>query len=272
MFLFACVPGLIMGALMLLIPEPPRGGADSLQGKPIPIPQDLQTSAYRAVLGIRTMWWIIASGALHNFNMYAINAFQTPFLQRFHELSLREANSISAVVLGAVGVVGLLVGGWASDRLRERFINGRILLTAVTMLLAAPCVYLAIGRPSGALVSFTILMGLGIMMTFVYYATIYASIQDVVDPSVRGTAVALYFFAMYVLGASLGPVAIGMLSDHFAVRAMHAAGAVEMAPAFKATGLHDAMYVIPVLMLLASLVLFAAARTIGADIRRRETK
>ena len=31
-----------------------------------------------------TMWWIIASGAFHNFNMYAIGAFLSPFLQRFH--------------------------------------------------------------------------------------------------------------------------------------------------------------------------------------------
>jgi hypothetical protein len=49
---------------------------------------------------------------------------------------------------------------------------------------------------------------------------------------------------------------------------MAAAGASEMAPAFKATGLHTAMYVIPVLMVLCSGSLFGAASTVGADMRR----
>jgi hypothetical protein len=72
-----------------------------------------------------------------------------------------------------------------------------------------------------------------------------------------------------VLGASLGPIVVGALSDYFAKSAMHAAGATEMAETFKAQGLHDAMYAIPVFMVLASLVLFAGARTIKSDMGRR---
>jgi hypothetical protein len=75
---------------------------------------------------------------------------------------------------------------------------------------------------------------------------------------------------MYVLGASLGPLGLGMLSDHFAHRAMHDAGASAMTEPFKAAGLHSAMYVIPVLAVLASLVLFAASRTVENDIRKQE--
>ncbi len=59
---------------------------------------------------IKTLWWIVISGALHNFNVYAINAFQTPFLQRYHELNLRNAALVSALVVGLVGAIGLLGG------------------------------------------------------------------------------------------------------------------------------------------------------------------
>jgi hypothetical protein len=51
---------------------------------------------------------------------------------------------------------------------------------------------------------------------------------------------------------------------------MAAAGAVAMTEAFKAAGLHNALYVVPVLALLASLVLFAGSRTVAGDIRRQE--
>jgi hypothetical protein len=61
-----------------------------------------------------------------------------------------------------------------------------------------------------------------------------------------------------------------MLSDHCAHRTMAAAGAGAMTEAFKASGLHSAMYAIPVLAVLASLVLFAASRTVEADIRKQE--
>jgi MFS family permease len=105
---------------------------------------------------------------------------------------------------------------------------------------------------------------------YVYYATVYTAIQEVIEPRLRGVAVAIYFCCMYVFGASMGPLGTGMLSDHFARKAMADAGATIMTDAFKAIGLHDAMYAIPALALLAALVLFAGSRTMEKDVRRRE--
>jgi MFS family permease len=267
-FLLACLPGLILALLALRIPEPVRGALDTARagaGHEASVP-----SPYTSVLRLPTMWWIILSGIFHNFNMYAINAFQTPFLQRFHEMSLREASNVSAVSVGAVGAIGLLAGGWLADRLSVKRRDGRLLLAACSMAIAAPSIYLALNQPKGSTAAFMILMAIGTMTMYVYYATVYAAIQDVIAPRLRGTAVSVYFFAMYVLGASLGPVGMGMLSDHFAHEAMHRAGAAAMTEAFKAAGLHSAMYAIPVLGVLASLVLFAASRTVESDIRRQE--
>jgi predicted MFS family arabinose efflux permease len=266
-FLFACFPGLLFAWLAMLLPEPVRGALDA--ARPFASSDAAMKSPYAAVLKLPTMWWIILSGIFHNFNMYAINAFQTPFLQRFHEMSLREASNVSAISLGAVGAVGLLAGGWLADRLSAKRRDGRLLLSACSMAIAAPCIFLALNQPKGSVAAFMALMAIGTMTMFVYYATVYAAIQDVIEPRLRGTAVAIYFCAMYVLGASLGPVATGMLSDHFAHRAMFAAGAGAMTEAFKASGLHSAMYAIPVLAVLASLVLFAASRTVEGDIRKQ---
>lgn len=260
-FLVACVPGLILAVLALFIKEPPRGAAEARPTLVVPV------SPFRMVMRIKTMWWIVLSGLLYNFNAYAVNVFQTPFLQRFHELGLQDANTISAVSLGLTGVIGLWLGGWLGDRLRMTRSNGRVLVGAVALLLAAPCVFLALQQPKGGIVMFTAMMATSSALSFAYYSTVYAAIQDVVPPKVRGTAVSLYFFAMYVLGASFGSTVMGALSDYFAHQAMLVAGATEMAESFRATGLHNAMYVIPALLLLCSGSLFGASRTIAADMR-----
>jgi len=267
-FLFACIPGLLFAWLALRIPEPARGALDAARSAAFT--DAAMKAPYAAVLKLPTMWWIILSGIFHNFNMYAINAFQTPFLQRFHEMGLREASNVSAISVGAVGAIGLLAGGWLADKMSAKRRDGRLLLSACSMAIAAPSIFLALSQPKGSVAAFMLLMAIGTMTMYVYYATVYAAIQDVIEPRLRGTAVAIYFCAMYVLGASLGPLGLGMLSDHFAHRAMAAAGAGAMTEAFKASGLHSAMYIIPVLAVLASLVLFAASRTVEADIRKQQ--
>src|SRR6185503_15902876 len=132
--------------------------------------------------------------------------------------------------------------------------------------------FLGLSRPAGDVVGFTLLMGLGTGVMFAYYSTVYSTIHDVVEPSLRGTAMALYFCAMYLLGASLGPVGTGLASDYFTFQAASAAGAVAPLPfgalmlaelrslageakgfdlgalePFRAEGLHKALYVVPTL-------------------------
>ena len=150
--------------------------------------------------------------------------------------------------------------------------NGRLLVAGISLLISVPLIYFALGMPIGAMTGFTILMFAGCAAMYVYYSTVYSTIQDVIEPSLRGTAMALYFFAMYVLGASLGPVGMGFLSGHFTEKAAVAAGVTEttfeaLRP-FAPQGLHSALYVIPVLGFLLSLVLFAGSRTVTKDMER----
>lgn len=63
---------------------------------------------------------------------------------------------------------------------------------------------------------------------------------------------------------------LGLLSDHYAARAMAAAGATAMTEAFRAVGLHDAFYVVPVVSLVLSAVLLAGAATISSDVAKLE--
>lgn len=267
-FVVAGVPGLLCAAAALLIREPARGagevhvavGARRREGSP-----------YRLVLATPTMVWLIVSGALHNFNMYALSAFQMPYLMRYHGASLAGAGRL-ATLLALAGVPGLLLGGFAGDLAHRARPNGRLLVAALALLLSAPFTYLALDAGPGDLVRFGAFMALGGGLMFVYYATVYSTIQDVIEPSLRGTAMALYFFAMYVFGASFGPVLTGYLSERFTRGAATSAGTATFTSAalepFRAAGLHSAMYLIPVLGGLLALVLLAASFTVRADMDR----
>jgi MFS family permease len=270
-FYVALLPGLICAALSLLMQEPARGAAESHQIGEL----KRQGSPYALVLSIPTMWWVILSGALHNFNMYAIGSFLSPFLMRFHQMNIREAGDVSTIVFGLSGIPGLIVGGILGDAVMKRRSNGRLLVAAFSLMASVPLVFLALRAPRGSVFLFTLLMSLGCAVMYVYYATVYSTIQDVIEPSLRGTAMALYFFAMYLLGASFGPVATGALSDYFTERAAMAAGVFDKAQAalepFRAQGLHSAMHVIPVLGILLTFILFAGSRTVTKDMEKLQS-
>ena len=266
-FFVATIPGLVLAIFVFRIVEPARGAADA-GGAPVAPTESLHGWApYLALWRIPTLRWIVLSGALHNFNAYAVNGFLPAYLGRYHHLDVAQANRITAITLGAVGVLALIVGGIAADRSRLWRPNGRLLLGAAAMLLATPCVYFALALDAGAILPFVVLMGTGWMLFYVYYATVYASVHDVVPAHLRGTAMAVYFFWMYVLGGAFGTAILGMMSDRFARRAMAAAGSPEMTEAFRAVGLHDAFFIVPVLGLLLAAVLFAASRTVARDMR-----
>ncbi len=267
-FFIAGIPGLICAIWAYFTREPARGATEvhSIGHK------KREGSPFLLVLSIPTMWWLILSGALHNFNMYAIGSFLAPFLIRYHSLNIKNAGLIAMVVNGLAGIPGLIMGGYFGDLLGRTRKNGRMIVAAIALLITVPFMYLGIARPAGDILGFTLLASIGMATMYVYYSTVYSAIQDVIEPSLRGTAMAIYFFAMYVMGASLGPVGTGFLSDHYTKQAAATAGVAEATQQalepFRGAGLHSAMYIIPILGVLLALVLFMASRTIGKDMEK----
>ena len=169
------------------------------------------------------MWWIIASGALLNFSLYALATFLPAFLSRIHGLSLAR----SGIATGIVFASGGAFGGLAAARLGDRAIltrnDGRLLSAAAMSAIGAPFAYLGIRAGSVYAAIPLIAVGYGALNS--YYGLVYAAIQDIVAPALRGRAMAVYFMAMYLCGASFGPLLTGRLSDLMARRAADAAGA-----------------------------------------------
>ncbi|PAU64157.1 spinster family MFS transporter [Pseudomonas indica] len=259
-FFIAAVPGLVLALFMFFIKEPQRGAAEAVKSATTPVDKPV-----RKVLAIRTFWWLVIAGLTFNFATYACNSFMVPMLQRYFLLSLQQAALATGVIVGVTGLVGLTLGGWVADRLHLKNERGRLLFGAFSMFVASVATGFALFSGRIEIGLFVTVFSIGWLFSYNFYTCVYTSIQDVVEPRLRATAMALFFAGLYLLGGGLGPVVVGLLSDHFAQAAMSAAGAVEMTEAFKAVGLHDAMYLIPAALFLAMLCLVQAARSFGRD-------
>ena len=212
------------------------------------------------MLRIPAFWWIIASGAILNFALYAFAAFVSSFLIRVHGLSVGSAGIAAGLLTGTGGVLGGVVAGQVGDWVILKRKDGRMLAAALAALIAAPVGYFAILQPSAAIA--ILLLGLTYCFLNMYYGLVYASLHDIVPASLRGTALAFYFMMMYLCGASFGPVITGNLSDRMAFRAAAAAGSPVVTEAFKAIGLREAMLIIPALAVALAVVLYAGSRAI----------
>jgi len=256
----AAIPALLLVPVVLMLREPERGAAE-------PRPS-LEKASVFDVFRVPTFYWIIVSGALVNFNLYALGTFLPAFMGRVHHLQVGKANIATGTVYLVGGLLGGIFGGHWGDRIARHRPDGRLLIAAIAAFVAAPAAFIGVRQGFGSLFMAVVFLTAAYGLLNMYYGLVYASIQDIVAPAVRGTAMAIYFLAMYILGASFGPVITGKLSDNLAHRAAAAAGSVKVTEAFRAIGLQQAMLVIPVLALGLGLVLYAGSRSIVKDARQ----
>src|SRR5262245_6127322 len=207
-FFVAGIPGLPLAVLALFIADrrPERMTKDNSNSSSV-VPSSFQ-QAVRQVLKIPTMWWIIASGAVHNFHMDALAVFLAPFLNRHHSVSVERAGWISAVAYGC-GALSIFVAGWLGDRAFRKTVSGRLHVAWIGLAASIPCLLLAFQAAPGEIWMCALWLLPGCALLYTYYGTVYATIQDIVEAKLRGTAMAVYFFCMYVFGAALGPAATG---------------------------------------------------------------
>jgi MFS family permease len=260
----AAAPALLLAPPLLMLSEPKRGASEpgvALAG---------QRPLMWSVLRIPTLWWIIASGALLNFNLYAFSTFLPAFLSRIHGLSVGRAGIAAGIAHLAGGVPGaMLAGAWGDWIIRKRQ-DGRMLSASVITLGVVPTAYVGIVQTAGSYVLAVALLGVAYGGLVTYYGLVYSSIQEIVAPSQRASTMAIYFMFMYSGGASMGPLLTGGLSDHFARLAARAAGSAVLTESARAIGLQHAMLIIPVLSVALSFVLYMGSRTIIRDIARCE--
>lgn len=264
-FVLAGVAGVLVGGLLFWVREPQRGAQD-IAGLSIPETLD---KPFRKVFAVRTLWWICLSGVTVNMASYGTNTFFKSLLERYYGVVPMDAGWMAAAVLGLTGLLAMTLGAYVADLAHQRNINGRLKLGAYSLLAAAPLVALALSESRGCdMRVFMLLYGCGWILFFMYYVSVYTAVQDVVEPRLRATAMSVYFAAQYLVGSTLGTTLVGGLSDYFAKQEMFAVNATAMTDIFKGQGLHQAMFMVPIMLLLTGVVLLMASRSFTTDVRR----
>lgn len=207
-FYVGAVPGFLLALGMMFIPEPKRGATDRLAATP-------ERSSWKGLWNNGAFWTATLGMAMINFAIGGLSDWMPTFLNRVHAMSLHDANYAFGAITVCNGIGAALLGGWLGDRLLRRTSASYYLISAVSLMLAVPVMWVAI-HDSGTRMFAAI--ALGEFFLLLNTSPLNAALVDSVSGNIRASAVALNLLVSHVLGDASSPWIIGYFSDRHSLR------------------------------------------------------
>lgn len=213
-FVIASIPGYVLALLVLLtVAEPPRGRHDDLGAAGDAIPP------LAAV--VKRMWQrhsfrhLLAGSAIASMAGFGVNAFLAAFLARRFGWSVGEAAVAAGALTSLPATAGVFGAGWLADRMARRNARAYGLVAGWSLVIAAPIYIAAVTRetPGPAIA----LLALAALFQYCYLGPSQGVFQNQMHPRMRASSTAIVQVLYSIVGAGLGPLLVGMLSDHFGV-------------------------------------------------------
>lgn len=218
-FFVVGIPGLILSAVVFFtIKEPPRGYADGHASLDTVQDPSAAATAYPSILEVfrylaqrRSFLHLATGGGLTAFVGYGLITWAPTFFVRTHEMSLTEAGFWLGLVLGIPGGVGIVAGGWLSDRYGAKDTRWYLWVVAVALVVMVPFAAAAFWVDSWWLS--LLLLCIPVMLGNFYQGTTFAQTQGLAPVRMRAVAAAVLLFILNFIGFVFGPPAVGILSD-----------------------------------------------------------
>ncbi len=169
------------------------------------------------------------------------------YLQRVGNLSMEQAAFRGSLVM-LLAIIGFPLGGFIADKWRKTRINARLVFPAISAFVTAVIFFSALYFFTGSIQYYVLLLG-GITASAFSPAAI-AVTQDVVHPGLRATSYSFCVITQNLLGSSLGPLFVGIVSDMYDIT--------------------TAMMIVPLSSIVASILFFIASFYYERDINRVE--
>lgn len=162
----------------------------------------------------RTVMYTVIGAAAANFMLNSFAYWSIPYYQRHFHLESAQVGLMIGGATAAMGLLGVALGGIVSDRLRARWLSGKLLVVLVSLLGSIAAAVLLLVAPTVAVAY----AGSIVLLLFssAGLAPAVSTLNDMVLPRMRATASAFGFMVTYLIAGALGPYFIGKMSDIFA--------------------------------------------------------
>lgn len=240
-FVFA-VPGILLGVLVVFMKDYRTVAHVDEQGNE----QGFISSLFM-LLRIPTLRWLYVGVGIRNIVHYSLLTWLPAYFMRSQGVAEDKAG-LAMGVIALMAIFGAAIGGVLADRWQNRNPKGRMLLLAMSDLLAAVCAIAAMLLDVQG-VGYLLMCAWGAMAVLGMPA-LAAVTQDVVEPAIRGISFGMAVFCSYVFGGAWGPVVVGAISDSLG-------GGAE--------GLKSALMIVCLAGLVAACVEWRGSRTYPAD-------
>ena len=147
------------------------------------------------------------------FVSYGTSFWTAPFLIRVHGVTAADVGWYVGIGNAIGGQIGVVLGGMLADRMKLYFVNGRLMIGIVTILLTAPLILWMV-KTEDLMTAYWLNFAYHIPASM-WVSIAPATVNDLVMPRMRATAGAWFLLMNTIIGLALGPYAMGRLSDMF---------------------------------------------------------
>jgi predicted MFS family arabinose efflux permease len=203
-FVFA-IPGTLLGILALFMRDYQTVRHVDDQGNARAF-----ASSVSRLLKIPTLRWLYVGFGIRSLAHYGLLSWLPAFFMRAQGIAEDKAGMAVGVIY-FMPIIGAAIGGVLADRLHKRNPAARMLLLAVSELLAAVCAIAALLlNVQGA--GYLLMCAWG-ALAMLGMPALSAVTQDVAESQIKTMSFGLAVFSSYLLGGAWGPVAVGAISD-----------------------------------------------------------
>ena len=207
-FYVGAAPGVLLALLLLFIPEPEWGQFDPHERTPT---RDTVKGLLRNPAFLTATFGM----AMMTFALGGLQVWMPTFLHRVHGYTLGKANQLFGLSTAVNGLVASLAGGWLSDYLLRRTRAAHYLVSAVSLALGIPAMWMALYSDGTTMVvgiflaEFLLLLNTG---------PLNAAVINSVGAHVRAMALAVNIFIFHLFGDIPSAWLIGYVSDRYSLR------------------------------------------------------
>jgi MFS family permease len=221
-FFFAGGPGLLLALILPFILKEPRRGLGGVVAAPA-----ADHPTLKATLAIlwqkKSFRCLCLASAFSAFCFYGQTAFIGSLYLRTHTAALDALAAqagmapiallgiILGLLVGVCGGIGTAIGGLLSDKMARNSVAGYFRFTTIVLLMSVPA-FAGLALSNDIILSF-LLFGVALFFQTMSYGPVFAAIQTLAEPRMRGMAVAIQLLMVNIIALAFGPFLVGMVSD-----------------------------------------------------------